>query len=56
MAVSSVSHSCLMIDLGPISNSMPASLCFKSYENHSVLKSYYGGIWKTFTGLGPKTS
>ena len=32
---------------------MAASLCFKSCEDHSLLKSYNGGLWKTFTGLGP---
>ena len=49
-----VSHICLLVELGPICNSMTASLCLKSCEDHSLLKSYYGGLWKTFTGLGPK--
>ena len=47
--------SLLFIDeLGPICNYMAASLCFKSCEDHSLLKSYNGGLWKTFTGLGPE--
>ena len=49
-----VSHICLLIELGPICNSVAASLCLKSYEDHSLLKSYNGGLWKTFTGLGPR--
>ena len=32
--------------VGPICNSMEASLCFKSCEHHSLLKSYNGGLWK----------
>ena len=48
-----VSHICLLVELGPICNSMAASLCLKSCEDHSLLKSYNGGLWKTFTGLGP---
>ena len=33
--------------VGPICNSMAASsLCFKSCEEHSVLKTYNGGLWE----------
>ena len=53
MQVTRVSHSYLLIELGPICNSMTASLCFKSCEDHSLLKSYNGGLWKTLKGLGP---
>ena len=53
MQVTRVSHSFLLIELGPICNPMESSLCFKSFEDHSLLKTYNGGIWKTFTGLGP---
>ena len=49
-----VSHICLLVELGPICNSMAASLCLKSCEDHSLLKRYNGGLWKKiFTGLGP---
>ena len=52
-----VSYICLLVELGPICNSMAASLCLKSCEDHSLLKSYNGAIMevygKTFTGLGP---
>ena len=48
-----VSHICLLVELGPIFNSMATSLCLKSCEDHSLLKSLNGGLWKTFTGLGP---
>ena len=41
-----VSHICLLLKLGPICNSMGASLCLKSCEDHSLLKSYNGGLWK----------
>ena len=41
----------LLIELGPICNSIAASLCFKSCEDNSLLKSYNG---KTSTGLGPE--
>ena len=44
-SVTRVSHSCLLIELGPICNSMAVSLCFKSCEDHKVLKSYNGGLW-----------
>ena len=40
MAGTRVSHSCLLIELGPNCNSMAASMCFKSCEDHSLLKSY----------------
>ena len=55
IAVTRVSHSCLEIDLGPICDSIAASLCFKSCEDHSLLKCYNGGLWKTVTGLGTLT-
>ena len=32
---------------------MAALLFFKSCEDHSLLKGYNGGLWKTVTGLGP---
>ena len=54
MAVSGVSHSCLLIELGLICNSMVALLLLKSCEDHSLLKIYNRGLWKTITGLGPK--
>ena len=47
-----VSHICLLLKLGPICNSMAASLCLKSFEDHSLLKSYNGGLWKIITGMG----
>ena len=47
-----VSHICLLVELGSICNSMAASLCLKSCEDHSLLKSYNGGLWKTIIGLG----
>ena len=25
-----------------------------SYKDHILLKNYYGGLWKTFTGQGSK--
>ena len=53
MAITEVSHSCLLIELGPICNSMAASLLFNSLEDHILVKSCNGGLWKTFTGLGP---
>ena len=37
-----VSHICLLVELGPICNSMAASLSLKSCEDHSLLKSYNG--------------
>ena len=40
-----VSHICLLVELGPICNSMAASLCSKSCEDHSLLKSY--NVWST---------
>ena len=46
MAVTRVSHSCFLIELGPICNSMAASLWLKSCEDHGLLKSYNGGLWK----------
>ena len=35
---------------------MAASLLFKGCEDHSLLRSYNGGLWKTFTGLSPMPS
>ena len=40
MAVTRVSHSCLLIELGPICNSMAAPLAFKSCEDHSSMVKY----------------
>ena len=48
-----VSHICLLVELGPICNSMAASLCLKSCEDHSLLKSYNGGPWKNIYMSGP---
>ena len=53
MAVTRVSHSCFLIELGPICNSMAASLWLKSCEDHSLLKSYNGGLWKNNYRSGP---
>ena len=41
-----VFHICLLVELGPICNYMAASLCLKSFEDHGLLKSYNGGLWK----------
>ena len=49
-----VSHICLLVELGPICNSMAASLCLKSCVDHSLLKSYNGGLWKINYRSGPK--
>ena len=46
MHVTKVSHSCLLIELNPICNSMAASLCLKSCKDHCLLKSYNGGLRK----------
>ena len=43
----------LLIELGPICNSMAASLWLKSCEDHSLLKSYNGGLWKNNYRSGP---
>ena len=48
-----VSHICLLVELGPICNSMAASLCLKSCEDHSLLKIYSGGLWKNNYRSGP---
>ena len=56
MAVTRLSHSRLLIEMDQICNSMAASLWFKSCEDHSLLKRYNGGIWKTITGQGPNFS
>ena len=55
MAVTSlrVSHSCFLIELGPICKSKAASLRLKSCEDHSLLKSYNGGLWKNNYRSGP---
>ena len=47
-----VSHICLLVELGPICNSMAASLCLKSCEDHSLLNSYNGGLWKNIYRSG----
>ena len=41
-----VSHICLLVELGPICNFIAASLCLRSCEDHSLIKSYNGGLWK----------
>ena len=48
-----VSHICLLVELGPICNSMAASLCLKSCEGHSLLESYNGGLWENIYRSGP---
>ena len=48
-----VSHICLLVELGPICNSMAVPLIFKSSEDHSLLKSYNGGLWKNNYRSGP---
>ena len=48
-----VSHICLLVELGPICNSMAASICLKSCEDHGLLKSYNGGLWKNIYRYGP---
>ena len=48
-----VSHICLLVELGPICNSTAASLCLKSCVDHSLLKSYNGGLWKNIYRFGP---
>ena len=53
MVVTMVSHIRLFVELGPVCNSMAASLCLKSCEDHSLLKSYNGGIWKNNYRSGP---
>ena len=50
MAVTRVPYSFLLIELGSVWAFMAVSMWVKS----SLLKSYKGGLWKTFTGLGPK--
>ena len=50
-----ISHICLLVELGPICNSMAAALCLKSCEDHSLLKSYNGGLWKNIYRSGPWT-
>ena len=53
MVVNMVFHICLLIELGPICNPNAASLCLKSCEDHSLLKSYNGGLWKNNHRSGP---
>ena len=48
-----VSHIFLLVELGPICNSTAASLCLKSCVDHSLLKSYNGGLWKNIYRSGP---
>ena len=48
-----VSHICLLVELGQICNSIAASLCLKSCEDHSLLKSYNVGLWKNNYRSGP---
>ena len=48
-----VSHICLLVELGPICNTTAASLCLKSCVDHSLLKSYNGGLWKNIYRSGP---
>ena len=55
MVVTMVSHICLLVELGPICNSTAASLCLKSCVDHSLLKSYNGGLWKNIYRSGPST-
>ena len=54
MAVTRVSRSCLLTELGPICNSMTASLCFKSCEDHNLLTIYNGGQWENIYRSGSK--
>ena len=51
-----VSHICLLVELGPICNSTAASLCLKSCVDHSLLKSYNGGLWKNIYRSGPNST
>ena len=48
-----VSHSCFLVELGPICNSMAVSLYFKCCEDHSLLKNYNGGPRKNNYRSGP---
>ena len=50
-----VSHICLLVELGPFCNSTAASLCLKSCVDHSLLKSYNGGLWKNIYRSGPNS-
>ena len=47
-------HSCLLIAflMDPICNSMIAPHWDLRVVSHSLIKSCYGGLWKTFKGLG----
>ena len=53
MMVTMVSNNCLLVELSPICHSMAASLCLKSCEDSSYLKSIMEVYGKTMTGLGP---
>ena len=55
MVVTRASHSCLLIELCLICNSMAASLWFKSFVDHRLLKSYNGGLWKNNYRSGFRT-
>ena len=55
VVVNGVSYSCLLIELGPICNSMAASLWLESCKDHSLLKIYNGGLWKNNYRSGPLT-
>ena len=48
-----VSHICLLVEVGQICNSMAVSLCLKSCEEHRLLKSYNGDLWKNNYRSGP---
>ena len=48
-----VSRMCVLVELGPICNSMEVSLCLKSCEDHSLLKIYNGSLWKNNNSSGP---
>ena len=50
-----VSGSCLLIGQGPICNSMLTSLCFKSCEDQSLLKTYNGGLYLLVCALMKNT-
>ena len=49
-----VCHICLLVELGSICNSMAAALGLKRCEDHSLLKSYNGGLWKNNYRSGPR--
>ena len=53
MVITMVFHNSLLVELGPICNSIAALLCLKSCEDHSLLKSYNRGPWKNDYSSGP---